>query len=67
MRTTITIDDKLYAQAMGLLPSPMKPSELVGQALLAWIRAESAKHLIAMGGQAPNMADIPRRREPLPG
>ncbi|BDT68247.1 antitoxin VapB32 [Comamonadaceae bacterium OS-1] len=61
MRITVTIDNKLYAQAMELLPGPMKPSELVSRALMAWIRAENAKHLVAMGGQAPNMTDIPRR------
>ncbi|WP_367846722.1 type II toxin-antitoxin system VapB family antitoxin [Rhodoferax sp. WC2427] len=61
MRITITIDDQLYAQAMALLPSPIQPSELVSQALRAWIRTENTKHLVAMGGQVPNMSDIPRR------
>ena len=67
MRTTITIDDKLYSDAVTLLPAPVKPSELIGRALVALIRAESIKHLISMGGQSPDMTDIPRGREPLPG
>lgn len=66
MRITITIDDQLYAQALAWLPDPMPPSELVRQALMAWIRSESTKHLVAMGGQAPNMADSHRVTLPQP-
>lgn len=64
MRTTITIDDALFASAAALLPQPAKPSEVVAQALKAMLRAEAIKRLIAVGGTAPDMADIPRRREP---
>lgn len=64
MRTTITIDDDLFASAAELLPKPTKPSEVVAQALKAMLRMEAFKRLAAAGGTAPDMADIPRRREP---
>lgn len=64
MRTTITIDDALFASAAALLPQPVKPSEVVAKALQDMVRAEAFKRLAAAGGTAPGIADIPRRREP---
>ncbi|MBC7681589.1 MAG: type II toxin-antitoxin system VapB family antitoxin [Ferruginibacter sp.] len=62
MRTTITIDDALFASAAALLPQPAKPSEVVAHALKAMLQADAIRHLIDMGGKAPHMQDIPRRR-----
>ena len=62
MRTTITIDDELFAKVAELLPKPAKPSEVVAQALQALLRADAVLHLIEMGGKEPGMQDIPRRK-----
>jgi Arc/MetJ family transcription regulator len=64
MRITVTIDDDLFASAAELLPKPTKPSEVVAHALNVMLRMEACKRLAAAGGTAPDMADIPRRREP---
>ncbi len=66
MRTTVTIDDDLFASAAELLPKPTKPSEVIAKALKLMLQAEAIKHLIDMGGKAPDMRDIPRRRPEEP-
>lgn len=67
MRTTVTLDDKLYQQALELADPGMDKAELFREALNTFIRVQSAKRLAALGGKAPKMPDIPRRRsEPSP-
>lgn len=62
MRTTVTIDDKLYAQALEIIEPNIEKSELFREALKVFIRVGSAKRLAALGGKAPKMKSIPRRR-----
>ena len=62
MRTTVTIDDDLYAQALEVMGSHTEKSELFREALKVFIRVESAKRLAALGGKAPKMRSIPRRQ-----
>ena len=62
MRTTVTLDDKLYQQALELAGPGMDKAELFREALSTFIRVQSAKRLAALGGKAPKMPDIPRRR-----
>lgn len=62
MRTTVTIDDDLYAQALEMIEPPTEKSELFREALKVFIRVESAKRLAALGGKAPQMRSIPRRQ-----
>ena len=62
MRTTVTIDDALYAQALEVIEPNIDKSELFREALKVFIRVESAKRLAALGGKATKMRAIPRRQ-----
>jgi len=62
MRTTVTIDDVLYAQALEVIEPNVDKSDLFREALKVFIRVESAKRLAALGGKVPKMQPIPRRR-----
>jgi Arc/MetJ family transcription regulator len=62
MRTTVTVDDALVEQALALADPSMPRSALFREALQAFVRQQSARRLAALGGKAPNMADVPRRR-----
>ena len=62
MRTTVTIDDALYAQALEVIEPNIDKSDLFREALKVFIRVESAKRLAALGGKAPKMQPIPRRQ-----
>ena len=66
MRTTVTIDDALYHQALDMIDPGMAKAELFRVAIQTYIRVQAAKRLAALGGQAQGMPDVPRRREALP-
>ncbi len=63
MRTTVTLDDALLAQAEALSPSSER-SSLLREALKALIERESARRLAALGGSEPDLELAPRRRVP---
>lgn len=65
MRTTITIDDALYQKALELADPKMDKADLFREAVSTFVRVQAGKRLAAMGGLAPDMADVPRRREAL--
>jgi Arc/MetJ family transcription regulator len=65
MRTTVTIDDELYERAMSVADPGMDKADLFREALKLFVRVRVAKRLVALGGKAPGMADIPRRRPPV--
>ena len=59
MRTTLTLDDELLAQAQQI--SGLKErSHLLREALLALVQRESAKRLAQLGGSEPQLQTIPR-------
>lgn len=60
MRTTITLDDDLLAEAQSFIGLREK-SALVREALKALIERESARRLAALGGSEPQL-EVPRRR-----
>lgn len=62
MRTTVTIDDELYTQALEVIGPGLGKSKLFREALKVFIRVESAKRLAALGGKAPPMKSIHRRQ-----
>lgn len=62
MRTTVTIDDELYQKALELADPSMEKTDLFREAVKTFVRVQAAKHLIALGGTAPDMPDVPRRR-----
>jgi len=63
MRTTVSIDDELYQRAIELADPTMPKADLFREAVKTFVRVQSAKRLAALGGAAPQMQDIPRRRE----
>lgn len=62
MRTTVTVEDDLYAEALGLADPNMERSDLFREALRTFIRVQAARRLAALGGASPRMAEVPRRR-----
>lgn len=66
MRTTVTIDDALYERALALAEPDVEKAELIREALKTYVRVKSAARLAALGGAAPDMASIPRRRDEEP-
>lgn len=63
MRTTVTIDDALYERALELADPNMDKADLFREAVKTFIRIRAGERLIALGGKAPDMQEIPRRRE----
>jgi len=65
MRTTVTIDDELYALALEMSEPTMDKADLFRDAIKAYIRIQAARRLAALGGVTPEMQDVPRRRDVL--
>ena len=63
MRTTLTIDDELFAKAISLAPPGTKKSELLKECVKAFIQRQTARRLAALGGMVPEIELAPRRRE----
>jgi hypothetical protein len=62
MRTTVTIDDDLYQRGLDLADPEMDKADLFREAINVFIRVQVAKRLASLGGKAPQMKSIPRRR-----
>lgn len=63
MRTTLTIDDTLFAKAVALAEPGIEKSELIRECVKAFIQRQTARRLAALGGLAPDVELAPRRRE----
>jgi Arc/MetJ family transcription regulator len=63
MRTTVTLDDALYEQALEMADPGMDKADLFREAVKTFVRVQAAKRLAALGGVAPDMPEVPRRRE----
>ncbi len=63
MRTTLTIDDQLFAKAVALADPGLDKSELIRECVKAFIQRQTARRLAALGGQAPEIELVARRRE----
>ncbi|MBK6597786.1 MAG: type II toxin-antitoxin system VapB family antitoxin [Proteobacteria bacterium] len=62
MRTTVTLDDDLYNKALEMADPEMDRADLFREAVKTFIRVQAAKRLASLGGKAPSMKPIPRRR-----
>ncbi|HEY9109948.1 MAG TPA: type II toxin-antitoxin system VapB family antitoxin [Roseateles sp.] len=62
MRTTVTIDDALYERALEVADPAMDKADLFREAIKTFVRVQAAKRLGALGASAPEMQDVPRRR-----
>lgn len=61
MRTTLNIEDELFAKAQRV--SGLKErAALVQEALRALIERESARHLARLGGTEPQLQPVPRHQ-----
>lgn len=66
MRTTVTIDDELYNNALAVADPAMDKADLFREAVKAFVQVRAARRLAALGGAAPEMANVPRHRaEPV--
>ena len=63
MRTTVTIDDDLYNKALVLADPAMEKADLFREAIKTFVRVQAAKRFAALGGTAPEMQAVPRRRD----
>jgi Arc/MetJ family transcription regulator len=63
MRTTVTIDDELYAKALEMSDPEMDKADLFREAVKTFVRVQAAKRLAALGGTAPDMPEVPRRQD----
>ena len=61
MRTTVTLDEQLLAQARELC-GPLERTALLRVALQALVERESARRLAALAGSQPDLQPIVRRR-----
>ncbi len=62
MRTTITIEDELYLQALAVADPEMDKTDLFREAMKVFVRVQAGKRLAALGGKSPKMKAILRRR-----
>jgi len=62
MRTTVTIDDELYRKALEVADPDMDKADLFREAIKVFVRVQAGKRLATLGGTAPTMKSIPRRR-----
>jgi hypothetical protein len=62
MRTTVTLEDDIYNRALALADPGMDKTDLFREAIKTFIRVQSGKRLAALGGAAPAMKPVPRRR-----
>ncbi len=62
MRTTVTIEDELYQRALDLADPEMDKADLFREAVSVFVRVQAGKRLAALGGKAPGMKRVPRRR-----
>jgi Arc/MetJ family transcription regulator len=63
MRTTVTLDDQLLAEA-GEALGITERSVLLHEGLKLIVQREAARRLAALGGSAPGLQLAPRRRPP---
>lgn len=67
MRTTVTIEDALYEQALAVADPAMDKADLFREAIKTFVRVQAAKRLAALGAAAPEMQETPRQRAATPG
>jgi len=63
MRTTVTIEDALYNEALEVADPSMDKADLFREAVKTFVRVQAAKRLASLGAQMPDIQDVPRRSE----
>jgi Arc/MetJ family transcription regulator len=62
MRTTVTIDDDLYQRALEVADPEMEKADVFREAMKVFVRVQAGKRLSALGGKAPRMKAVLRRK-----
>ena len=62
MLTDATINDELYHRALEVADPGMDKADLFREAMEVFVRVQAEKRPAALGGNAPKMKSIPRRR-----
>lgn len=62
MRTTVSIDDELFQRALEVADPGTDRVDLFREAMKVFVRVQAGKRLAALGGKAPRMRPVPRRR-----
>jgi Arc/MetJ family transcription regulator len=62
VRTTVTIDDELYQRALEVADPGTDRADLFREAMKVFVRVQAGKRLAALGGKAPRMRPVPRRK-----
>jgi hypothetical protein len=62
MRTTVSINDDLYDEALEVANPAMDKADLFREAVKTFVRVRAAKRLAALGGAVPDMLPRPRQR-----
>jgi Arc/MetJ family transcription regulator len=62
VRTTVTIDDELFQRALEAADPGTDKADLFREAMKVFVRVQAGKRLAALGGKAPRMKSVPRRR-----
>jgi len=65
MRTTVSIEDTLYENAVQLLDPDVEPKEIFREAMKVFVRVQSAKRLAEMGAKIKHIKPVPRRRDAI--
>jgi Arc/MetJ family transcription regulator len=63
MRTTVTLDDALYEEALERADRGLDKADIFREAFKTYVRVQAGKRLGALGGKAPSMEDVARRRD----
>ena len=63
MRTTVTIDDELYARALEVADPSMDRADLFREAIKTFVRVQAARRLSSLAGKGADMQPIARRRQ----
>jgi Arc/MetJ family transcription regulator len=62
VRTSVTIDDDLFQRALEVADPGTDKADLFREAIKVFVRVQAGKRLAALGGKAPRMKSVPRRR-----
>jgi hypothetical protein len=63
MRTTVTIEDALYKEALEMADPGMDQADLFREAIKTFVRVQAARRLASLGARTPDIQDVPRRNE----
>lgn len=67
MKVCVDIPEEMISTARRYVPAEMSVEEIIYKALENFVRAQAGRRLMALGGAAGDMNEVPRRRLPPDG